>query len=141
MRRHGRHVGEHAEPAKRIDPFEFGDAVLHGLAAHAVEAVTSRDEVALQLVRHAVFLEGERRAIRVEPVNLRVRCFVESREALGGARSTHGMPNGSMTDPVIADLCALITRAERAGLRTSRAARWREIVASGALSDGFSTRT
>jgi hypothetical protein len=39
-----------------------------------------------------------------------------------------------MTDPVIADLCALIARAERAGLRASRAARWREIVVSGALS-------
>jgi hypothetical protein len=54
--------------------------------------------------------------------------------SFGGARSTRDLPNSSMTDPVIADLCALITRAERAGLRSSRAARWREIVTSGALS-------
>lgn len=43
------------------------------------------------------------------------------------------LPNGSAMDPLVADLCALITRAERAGLRARRAARWREIVASGAL--------
>jgi len=44
------------------------------------------------------------------------------------------LPNDSVMDPVVADLCALITRAERAGLRARRAARWREIIASGALS-------
>jgi hypothetical protein len=54
--------------------------------------------------------------------------------AFGDTRSTRDAPNGSMTDPLIADLCALITRAERAGLRASRAARWRESVVSGALS-------
>ena len=43
-------------------------------------------------------------------------------------------PNGAARDPVVADLCALITRAERSGLRARRAAQWREIVASGALS-------
>src|SRR5690242_17652020 len=43
-------------------------------------------------------------------------------------------PNGAARDPLVADLCALITRAERTGLRARRAARWREIVASGTLS-------
>lgn len=43
-------------------------------------------------------------------------------------------PNGTTLDPLVADLCALITRAERAGLRARRATRWRELVASGALS-------
>lgn len=55
------------------------------------------------------------------------------------ARSTsgpprHDPPNGSGRDPLVADVCALITRAERTGLRARRAARWREIVASGTLS-------
>ena len=57
----------------------------------------------------------------------------------GGTRSTsvlahRDLPNGSVTDPVVADLCALISRAERAGLRAARAARWRAVVASGVLS-------
>ena len=57
----------------------------------------------------------------------------------GGARATgalphRDLPNASMPDPLIADLCALISRAERAGLRAARAARWRANVASGALS-------
>ena len=57
----------------------------------------------------------------------------------GCARSTRllphrDLPNDSEADPLVADLCALITRAERSGLRARRAARWREIVASGALS-------
>lgn len=57
----------------------------------------------------------------------------------GGARSAsvlprRDLPNASMADPLAADLCALIARAERAGLRARRAARWREIVASGTLS-------
>jgi hypothetical protein len=43
-------------------------------------------------------------------------------------------PNSAIVDPVVADLCALITRAERAGLRPRRAARWRQLVESGALS-------
>ena len=58
--------------------------------------------------------------------------------SFGGARSPsvarRDLPNDSTTEPLVADLCALITRAERAGLRARRAARWREIVASGALS-------
>lgn len=49
-------------------------------------------------------------------------------------RPTDTLPNGSTRDPLVADLWALITRAERTGLRARRAARWREIVASGALS-------
>ena len=58
---------------------------------------------------------------------------------LGGGRyattpAQRDLANVSVTDPVVADLCALISRAERAGLRARRAARWRDILASGALS-------
>ena len=58
---------------------------------------------------------------------------------LGGAhitsvRAARSTPNASMTNPVVADLLSLITRAERAGLRAKRATRWRDVVASGALS-------
>jgi hypothetical protein len=35
-----------------------------------------------------------------------------------------------LADALVADLCALITRAERAGLRPARAARWRALVRS-----------
>ena len=50
-----------------------------------------------------------------------------------GVLPHHELPNGLTRDPLVADLCALITRAERTGLRARRAARWREIVASGTL--------
>jgi len=43
-------------------------------------------------------------------------------------------PNERPGDPLIADLSHLITRAEREGLRPSRAMRWRSLIASGALS-------
>ena len=49
-------------------------------------------------------------------------------------KSRRGLPNDAPVDPLVADLCALITRAERSGLRARRAARWRELIASGALS-------
>lgn len=58
---------------------------------------------------------------------------------LGAARSMsmlarRELPNAAVTDSLVADLSALITRAERAGLRARRAARWRDIIVSGALS-------
>lgn len=40
-------------------------------------------------------------------------------------------PNEIALDPLAADVCALIVRAQRAGLRGARARRWIEIVASG----------
>src|SRR5690242_31080 len=43
-------------------------------------------------------------------------------------------PNDRAPDPLVADLCALIDRAERQGLRSRRAIRWRSLVASGAVS-------
>ena len=57
----------------------------------------------------------------------------------GGSRTpsalaARGAPNASKTDPVVADFLSLITRAERAGLRATRAVRWRDLVVSGALS-------
>lgn len=64
----------------------------------------------------------------------RERPSAEEMAKASRARVRRTLPNASMTDPLVADLCALITRAERAGLRARRAARWRAIVASGALS-------
>jgi hypothetical protein len=57
----------------------------------------------------------------------------------GGSRNpsplaARSAPNATKTDPVVADFLSLITRAERAGLRATRAARWRDLVVSGALS-------
>ena len=43
------------------------------------------------------------------------------------------LPNDGGASAIVADLCSLITRAERAGLRPSRAARWRRLVADGSL--------
>ena len=40
-------------------------------------------------------------------------------------------PNDIILDALAADVCALIVRAQRAGLRGSRARRWMELVASG----------
>jgi hypothetical protein len=55
------------------------------------------------------------------------------RTRTAGTPASRTVPNASMTNPVVADLLSLITRAERAGLRAKRATRWRAIVASGAL--------
>ena len=42
-------------------------------------------------------------------------------------------PNEAPLDPLAADICALIIRAQRAGLRETRARRWLAMVASGRL--------
>lgn len=57
----------------------------------------------------------------------------------GGSRTpstlaARNAPTASKTDPVVADFLSLITRAERAGLRATRATQWRHRVVSGALS-------
>jgi len=57
----------------------------------------------------------------------------------GAAIYSLGAPSGAMVseppaDPLVADLCTLISRAERAGLRHSRATRWRALVRSGTVS-------
>jgi hypothetical protein len=73
---------------------------------------------------------------------IRVRAAAEQRIESGvypfahkaSVKSHLGLPNDARVDPLVADLCALITRAERSGLRLRRAARWREVIASGALS-------
>lgn len=70
------------------------------------------------------------RAAAEQPVSASVYRFVRSTDTL----QRRELPNGAARDPLVADLCALITRAERTGLRPRRAAQWREIVASGALS-------
>jgi len=44
-------------------------------------------------------------------------------------------PNDDGLGALAADLCALITRAERVGLRASRAERWRQLVTSGDVPD------
>jgi len=70
------------------------------------------------------------RAAAEQSVQAGVYRFARS----SGVLPRHDLPNGSTPDPLVADLCALITRAERTGLRAPRAARWREVVASGTLS-------
>src|SRR3954453_522892 len=57
----------------------------------------------------------------------------------GGSRTpstlaARNAPTASKPDPVVADFLSLITRAERAGLRATRATQWRHRVVSGALS-------
>lgn len=57
---------------------------------------------------------------------------------LGASRSAltarvRESPNETVLDPLAADLCALIVRAQHAGLREARARRWMEVVASGRM--------
>jgi hypothetical protein len=59
--------------------------------------------------------------------------------ALGSARSMakpvrREAPPDAAADPLVADLCRLIVRAQRAGLRPARATLWTELVTSGRLS-------
>ena len=72
------------------------------------------------------------RAAAEQPVTPGVYPFARAHSS--GVPPHRPLPNDSAMDPIVADLSALITRAERAGLRARRAARWREIIASGGLS-------
>src|SRR5690606_36623650 len=81
---HGRGVREQAQPAKGVDTLEVLDFVLwDGLAAHAVEAVTAGDVVAVQLYGFAVFFESHAWFVGVEVVNLHILGFVDAGAAFG----------------------------------------------------------
>ena len=73
----------------------------------------------------------------------RARVAAAVHEARAGVRASSGFeygpigrerkPNDRPPDPLVEDLCALIERARRAGLRAERARRWTEVVRSGKL--------
>jgi hypothetical protein len=73
----------------------------------------------------------------------RARVATAVREGTAGVRASSGFeyapigrqrkPNESPADPLTEDLCSLIERARRAGLRSARARRWTDVVRSGQL--------
>lgn len=68
----------------------------------------------------------------------RARALSLARADDGDRYSLGGAPPRAVSEPpadaLVADLCSLITRAERAGLRAARAARWRALVQSRGVS-------
>jgi hypothetical protein len=59
-----RHIGEHAEPAERIDALERLQHVgRHRVARGTVKAVAARDEVAIEPMCDAVLRPGQRWAV------------------------------------------------------------------------------
>src|SRR5262249_39771624 len=84
--RHGRGLGEHAEPAERVDALVRADRrSRHALPRHAVEAVAAGNEIAFHLLVAAVRVEAHAR-MRVDAVQAHVVGLVHALRVRGGAR-------------------------------------------------------
>ena len=87
----GRHLGQHAQPAKGIDLLEgLQRALRNGPAARAMVAVAAGNEVAVEPQALTVLLEGDEGAIAVEAVTGR---HSRLRNAWQG-RPPRGSPSG-----------------------------------------------
>src|SRR4029079_18245717 len=85
--RHRRCVRQQAQPAKRVHLLVLSDrAARHAGTADAVEAVAAGNEVAHDLLAHAVLLVGDARPRIVEFVQRDVRGLVHGRQVGGAAR-------------------------------------------------------
>ena len=73
----GRHIGENAKPAERVDLFEGADGILgHRAAAGAVETVAAGDETAIDADILTLDPAGDVRLVAVEIVQLDVGDLV-----------------------------------------------------------------
>jgi hypothetical protein len=82
--RHRRHVGEHAEPAERVDPLvEPERRGRQALARNPVEAVAAGDEIALDLPGDAPGDEADPGLSRVEIVQCHIERLIDDFRSRG----------------------------------------------------------
>ena len=87
VRRHGRHIGQHAQPAKRVNAFKFLDGIFgHTGTARAMKAVAASDKVAGQLLLLAVLNVAHFGLGAVKVMNADLARFIHSGQPGGRPR-------------------------------------------------------